>query len=92
MANQSRIRRKKVNLMRKLIGKQKMNGMVWFIGLEKNKKTFYVTDYDDDNNTIMWSGNKGDGISFKTERGLHRFIQNHLNNRTDIFLIQAPPV
>jgi len=91
MANQNRIQRKKINLLRKIMGKRKGNEMVWFIGLEKNKKTFYVTDYDDDNNTIMWSGKKSDGISFKTERGLHRFIQKHLNSRTDIFLIQAPP-
>jgi len=68
-----------------------MDGLVWFIGLQQNGITFFVTDYDDDNHTIMWSGKKKDGISFKTERAVHRFIHKHLNDRSDIFLIQAPP-
>lgn len=90
MPSQSRIVRRKVNLVRKRIGKKNMDGMVWFIGLHQNGKTFYVTDYDDDNNAILWTLKKEDGISFKGERSVHRFIHKHLHDRTDIFLIQAP--
>lgn len=67
-----------------------MNELVWFVGKRQNGKTFFVADYDDDNNAVMWSGRKEDSISFKTERAVHRFIQKHLHNRTDIILVQAP--
>lgn len=87
-----RIRRRKINLVRKKVGKKNMDGFVWFIGLRQNRKTFYVSDYDDDNNTVIWACNKADGIIFKTERAVHRFIHKHLHGRTDVFLIQAPPV
>ncbi len=89
MANQSRIKRKKINLVRKKIGRKSMDGMVWFIGLQQSGKTFYVTDYDDDNNTVLWTSKKEDGISFKTDRSVHRFIHKHLHDRTDIFLIHT---
>jgi len=90
MPNQSRMSRKKINLVRKR-GKRNMKGLVWFVGKRQNGKTFFVADYDDDNNTVMWSGNKEDGLSFKTEQSVHRFIHKHLHNRTDIILVQAPP-
>lgn len=89
MANQSRVTRKHINLVRRKIGKKNMNGLVWFIGLHKNGKIFYVTDYDDDNNTIMWASKK-DGITFTTEKSVQKFIHKHLHDRNDIFLIQAP--
>ena len=91
MANQSRAARKKINLVRKKGKKNMRNGLVWFIGKRQNGKTFYIADYDDNNNQVMWTGSKGDGISFKTERAVHRFIHKHLHDRTDIILIQAPP-
>ena len=90
MANQSRIKRTKINLVRKM-GKKSMNSLVWFIGKQNNGKTFYVADYDDDNNTVMWTGKRGDSISFKTERAVQRFIHKHLHDRIDIILIHAPP-
>lgn len=90
MANQIRKHRKKINLAHKRKGKNNMDDMVWYIGLNKNRKTFYVTDYDDDNNAVLWSRKKEDCISFKTERGVHRFIHKHLHNRTDIFLVHSP--
>ena len=83
------MKRKKINLVRKM-GKKKMDGLVWFIGKQQNGKIFYVSDYDDANNTIMWAGNKEDSISFKTERAVQRFIHKHLHDRIDIILIQAP--
>jgi 5,10-methylene-tetrahydrofolate dehydrogenase/methenyl tetrahydrofolate cyclohydrolase len=67
-----------------------MNGLVWFVGKQQSGKTFYVADYDDDNNTIMWAAHKKDAISFKTEKAVHRFIHSHLHDRTDIILVQAP--
>lgn len=72
------------------MGKKSMDDMIWFIGLRRNRKTFYVADYDDDNNSVMWSEKKENGISFKSEQAIHRFIHRHLNNRSDIFLIHAP--
>jgi len=75
-------------------GRKNMDGLVWFIGIQQNGSTFFVADYDndDDKHVVMWSGQKVDGISFKTERAVHRFIQKHLNNRKDVFLIHAPAV
>jgi len=91
MANLQRSARRNINLVRKVGRKLVDDGtLVWFIGKRQNCKTFYIADYDDDNNTIMWTVNKKDGISFKTERAVHRFIHKHLNDRTDIFLIHAP--
>jgi hypothetical protein len=89
MPNQIRNARKGINLIRKR-GKRGMDDLAWYIGKHQSGKTFYVADYDDDNNTIMWAGSKKDSISFKTERAVHRFIQTHLHNRTDIILVQAP--
>jgi len=92
MANRNIIKRKKINLIRGKVGSKKsMNGLVWFVGLHQNEKTFYVADYDDENNTVMWSEKRANGISFKAERAVHRFIHKHLHDRTDIFLVQAPP-
>ncbi len=88
MANQSRVTRKQINLVRRKLGKKNMDGLVWFIGLHQNGKTFYVTDYDDDNNTIMWASKK-DGITFKTEKSVKIFIHKHLHDRNDIFLVHA---
>jgi len=67
-----------------------MNGLVWYVGKLQSGKTFYVADYDDDNNTVMWAKGNEVSISFKTARAVHRFIQAHLHNRTDIILVQAP--
>jgi hypothetical protein len=90
MPNFNRSARKNINLVRKMRRKSVNDGsLVWFIGKRQNCKTFYVADYDD-NNTIMWTADKKDGISFKTERAVHRFIHKNLNDRTDIFLIHAP--
>jgi len=90
MANQSRTQRKRFNLIR-TIGKRNMTGLVWFIGKWQNGKTFFIADYDDDNNVIMWSSKKGDGISFKTEKSVQRFVEKHLGNRKDILLIRDAP-
>ncbi len=90
MQTRNNVKRMKINLVRKRIGKINMEGLVWFVGIKQNGITFFVADYDDDNNTVLWSGNKENGISFKTERAVHRFIHMHLNDRADIFLIQAP--
>jgi len=91
MANLSRTKRKRFNLIR-TIGKRNMTtGLVWFIGKWKNGKTFYIADYDDDNNVVMWSRNKKDGLSFKTEAGIQKFISKHLHDRKDIMLIHSSP-
>ncbi len=90
MANLVRIRRKKHNLVRQ-IGRKTMKGYVWFIGKQQTGETFYIADYDDDNSTVTWTRKRAGGISFKTERSVHRFIHKHLNDRNDIILIQAPP-
>jgi len=90
MANLIRAKRRKFNLM-STRGKKSMTGLVWFIGKWQNGKTFYIADYDDDNNVVMWSGKKSDGLSFKTEKAVQRFIHKHLHDRTDIVLVIAPP-
>ncbi len=89
MANLVRARRKKHNLVRQ-IGRKTMNGYVWFIGKQQNGNTFYIADYNDDNNTAMWTKKKKNSMSFKTERGVRRFIHKHLRDRNNIVLIQAP--
>lgn len=71
---------------------KRMSGMVWFIAINQNGKTFYISDYDDDNNAVLWSSKKEDGITFKTDRGVQRFVQKHLHGRTDIFLVHTPAV
>lgn len=90
MPNQSRTVRKKINLVRKA-RKKSSNVLVWFIEKQKNSKIFYVADYDDVNNAIMWTKNKKYAISFKSKQTLNIFIRKHLHNRTDIILVQAPP-
>jgi len=90
MVNLVRVRRKKHNLVRQ-IGRKTMKGYVWFIGKQQAGNTFYISDYDDEKNTAVWTKKKIDGISFNTERALQRFIHKHLHNRNDIILIQAPP-
>ncbi len=89
MANQNRIVRKKINLIRRRGGKKTMDGFIWLVGKQQNSKMFYVADYDDDNNTIMWSAIKEDCIYFKTELAVHDFVHKHLNSRTDIILVQS---
>lgn len=87
MPNQSRTL-SKINLIKR--NKITTSDLVWFIGKQQCGKIFYVADYDDDNNAVMWSRNKKDSISFKTERAVQRFIRKHLHARTDIILVQAP--
>jgi len=66
-----------------------MDGFIWFVGKQQNGKMFYVADYDDHNNTIMWSAVKEDCLSFQTELAVHNFVHKHLHNRTDIILVQS---
>jgi len=71
-------------------GKKRKGDLVWFVGKSQSGKIFYVADYDNANNTVMWTVNKKDGLSFKTELTVWHFIYKHLHSRTDIILVHAP--
>ena len=89
MVSQTKLTHRKINIIRKKMRDKQMNEMVWFIGIKQNGKTFYISDFDDDNHAVLWSLKKEDGISFKTDRGVQQFVQKHLNGRTDIFLVHT---
>lgn len=62
---------------------------VWFIGKRQSGHIYYLADFDDGSLTALWSKYKKDGMFFENEGKVHEFISTHLNNRTDIMLIQT---
>lgn len=64
--------------------------LVWFIGLRKNGKTYYVTRVNTKKSTVEWALRRKTAIQFSTEAGVHQFIDTYLGGRSDIILVQAP--
>ena len=64
--------------------------LVWFVGLRKNNKTYYVTRVNLKKSTVDWSVNRKTAIQFTTESGVHQFIDTYLGGRNDVVLVHAP--
>ena len=77
-------------LSRKLASmRRKKRNERWFIAKTQSNVIFYLSDFDDDNNTALWSRNMSDGMSFRTESGVLQYLSTYLNSRSDVHLILA---
>jgi len=88
MPNQSRQLNHASRIKRKKLGK-KMDKVQWFIGKNINRKTFYVADHDNQDNTTMWSANRRESLAFLSENACYKYIHRYLNDRTDVILVNV---
>lgn len=65
-------------------------GNVWYIAKKHNDKTYYVHEVDKKSGTVKWTSSRNKAMVFRTENGVHHFLHTYMNDRTDIYLINAP--
>lgn len=63
---------------------------VWYIAKQNNNTTYYVHEVDKQNSAVKWTKHRKNAMQFKTENGVHHFLNSHMNDRKDIYLIHAP--
>ncbi len=61
----------------------------WYIANAQSGIIFYLSDFDDDHNTALWSRNKGDAMPFRTENGVLQYLSTYLNSRSDVHLVHS---
>lgn len=64
-------------------------GRKWYIAKKHNKVIYYVREIDNQNGAVKWTSHRSKSMHFHTENGVHQFIHDYLNDRTDIYLIHA---
>lgn len=79
--------RRKLNLAHKK--RSSARPTYWYIGKRQSSHIYYMVEFDSDNSVALWSKYKKDGMTFKTETGVQKFIATYMSNRTDIMLIRV---
>lgn len=64
----------------------------WYIANTQSGTMFYLSDFDDDNNTALWSRNQCDGMTFRTENGVLQYLSTYLNSRADVHIVLSTKV
>lgn len=76
--------RRKLTPSRRKVAKEKT---FWYIAKTLKNVTYYLSDFDKENSTALWSRRRENGITFKTNQGANMYIATKLNGRSDVYLV-----